>query len=81
MNLDEFRATARPVNDEEWPAIPEGISNPVSREAFIAYAEGYVLHEYAEKFWPHAWWYSPVGYDSKQHAEDVLFQWRAEFED
>ena len=80
MTLDEFRATTHPVSDETWAAVLDGVSDPAPRTSFTEYGGGYVLHEADGKFWPHAWWYPPVPYDTRAEAEKVLFDWRAEFE-
>lgn len=79
MTLDEFRATAAPVNDEVWQALCEEGANPARREAFTAYDGEWVLHEAAGKWWPHAWWYAPRPHDTREEAEADLHKWRNEF--
>lgn len=80
MTLDEFRATARPITDETWQAVLDGVPDPAPREAFTEYATGYVIHEADGKWWPHAWWYAPAPHDTRESAEIGLHKWRAEFE-
>lgn len=79
MTLDEFRATAAPCHDALWAVILDNVENPAPRDKFTVYDGEYVLHEADEKFWPHAWWYSPVPYATKAEAEAVLHEWRKEW--
>ena len=79
MTLDEFRATRRPATPEMLEALAqEGVDLPEGAVPF-EYADGNLLHERDGGFWPHAWWYAPVRRETLAEAEEVLFNWRAEF--
>lgn len=81
MTIEEFRATASPVDDRIWDTLQREDVVPagVPREAFTMYDGEYVLHEADGKYWPHAWWYAPVPKDSLTEAEEVLYEWRKEW--
>lgn len=81
MDIDEFRATSAPLDDEIWAAtqqlteVPDG----ASRNDYVMYDGCYVLYKYDGKWWPHAWWYPPVPRDSLAEAEEILYEWRKEW--
>lgn len=79
MTLEEFRATAAPVSDALWAVICEEGVDFAPRSAFTAYDGEWVLHEADGKWWPHAWWYKPVGHATREEAEADLHNWRNEF--
>lgn len=79
LTLDAFRATAAPVSDALWAVICEEGVDFAPREAFTAYDGEWVLHEADGKWWPHAWWYKPVGHATRESAEADLHAWRNEF--
>lgn len=81
MNITDFLASRRPASPETLAAAAaEHVEFPEGAEVW-EYGEGWILHELAGQYFPHAWWYAPVAKDSLIAAETVLWEWRAEFED
>lgn len=78
-----FIATKHAPTDSEWVDLvqvfdEEGRAAP-ARETCFLYAESFLIEQRADGFYPHAWWYSPVRYDTIEKAEEVLFKWRQEW--
>lgn len=80
LDIEAFRKTRRQPTDAEWADISEtlGPSGP-ARETCFLYIDNYLLHEADGLFWPHAWWYAPVGMDRREDAEAALFEWQKEW--
>ena len=79
MTLEEFRATKRPCDDTTWKDLTsEGIVSGFDQEDALLYADGFLIHKASDKFMVHAWWYSPLGYDTLEEAEAKLYPWYLE---
>jgi hypothetical protein len=82
LTLDGFRATKRSADDELWAMLDnEGVLPNVSRDDCFFYGNkdnAYLIHVEGGKFMVHAWWYSPLGYDTLEVAEAHLFDWYVE---
>lgn len=80
LDLASFRATRRPCDDATWNELTsEGLVDGLTQSQCFLYADGYMIHEAEGKFWVHAWWYSPLAYDSLEVAETKLHPWYLEF--
>lgn len=78
FDLDTFRATKRTCDDEMWAQIKDDLSG-VTQDICLIYADGYLIHVLDGKYFVHAWWYSPIAYDTLEEAEAKLYPWYCEF--
>ncbi|UXO93724.1 hypothetical protein Pan1_09 [Pseudanabaena phage Pan1] len=80
MTLEQFVATRRECDESTFAEMQEVLGDDMpARETCSVYADGYLIHEAEGKFWPHAWWYSPVAHDTRESAEANLHKWYLEF--
>lgn len=83
MTLEEFRNTARPVNDRVYEILQDdrGKACPPRDTVLMFGPEGTetVLYIEAGHFWPIAWWYRETPRATWEEATEVLFDWHREF--
>lgn len=84
LTLDEFRATKAPCDDVTWNFMQQDGGFTMARDVCSVYATdaeggGYLIHEDGGKFYVHAWWYKPIGYDDLATAEARLYDWYLEW--
>lgn len=82
LDLEQFRATKRPCDDATWNDLVEGGEAndfTFTQADALLYADGYMIHLQDGKYWVHAWWYSPLAYDTLEEAEAKLHPWYLEF--
>lgn len=79
LDLAAFRATKRPCPDDLWALIKDEVSEGVTQDICLIYADGYLIHVLDGKYFVNAWWYSPIAYDTLEEAESKLHPWYLEF--
>lgn len=79
FDLETFRATKRPCDDTCWELIKDDVSQGVTQDVCLIYADGYLIHVLDGKYFVNAWWYSPLSYDTLEEAESKLYPWYCEF--
>ncbi len=80
FDLAAFRATKRACDDATWAEIQDDIGSAIPQSAVLLYADGYAIHELEGRFFVHAWWYSPIAYDTLEEAEMKLHPWYLEWQ-
>lgn len=90
LDFDAFRATKHAPSDEEWGILEEEFNiwtgkhgeYRAQRSQCLLYGlpgECFLIVERDGEYEVHAWWYSPIAYDSLEKAEAALFPWRKEW--
>lgn len=83
MEPEAFFATRHRPTDAEWDelciAFKADNQEVPARGTCHIYTDSFLIEERPDGFYPHAWWYSPVRYDTIEKAEKVLYAWRQEW--